>query len=305
MAASLDRAEIGYLTYPSLSSHGILQMLTSAIYRVRTLLRFAYAHVQMMLYRPFLHYVSPRLSAGKTVDDRYYACAAAAISVSRNIVHIGMETRKQTTLIGPYWFILYTEYFAILALVFYALENPEKQGSAEILADATAGKEVIASLAQRSMAADRVTGALSVSGVNCSTSSGTDIYDNYRFCLISFQTKRRKAKVVLFRRRKDLRQDRRLVRCRPRVGHQACQQVYRNAVLTSSIDRNLDTREQTTSDTLLIECRLTMSPRTRHEPANKTLCLISLTFYHWICHPPEQAPSPVARLPRATGQSHS
>lgn len=117
----------------------------------------------MMLYRPFLHYVSPRLSAGKSIDDRYYACAAAAISVSRNIVHIGIETKKQTTLIGPYWFILYTEYFAILALVFYALENPEKQGSAEILADATAGKEVIASLAQRSMAADRVTGALSVS----------------------------------------------------------------------------------------------------------------------------------------------
>ncbi|KAK3692369.1 fungal-specific transcription factor domain-containing protein [Podospora appendiculata] len=130
------------------------------VVRVRTLLRFSYAHVQMMLFRPFLHYVSPRLAAGKQIDDRYYNCAAAAISVSRNIVHIGIEIQKQSVLIGPYWFILYTEFFAIISLVFYVLENPDKPGSAEILADAQAGKDVIASLAQRSLAADRVTDAL-------------------------------------------------------------------------------------------------------------------------------------------------
>ena len=134
----------------------------SSVSRVRTLLRFAYAHVQMMLYRPFLHYISPRLTAGKNVDERYYACAAAGISVSRNIVQIGMETRKQATMIGPYWFILYTEFFAILSLVFYALENPDKAESSQMLADASAGRDVIASLSQRSMAADRVTRALNV-----------------------------------------------------------------------------------------------------------------------------------------------
>ena len=116
-----------------------------------------------MLYRPFLHYASPRLSAGKNIDERYYACAAAGVSVSRNIVHIGTELRKQTVLIGPYWFMLYTEFFAILSLVFYVLENPDKSGSAEILADARAGREVVASLARRSMAADRVTTTLTVS----------------------------------------------------------------------------------------------------------------------------------------------
>ncbi|KAK0722851.1 fungal-specific transcription factor domain-containing protein [Lasiosphaeria miniovina] len=130
------------------------------VIRVRTLLRFAYAHVQMMLYRPFLHYVSPRLTAGKKIDDRYYNCAAAAISISRNIVHIGIEIKKQAVLIGPYWFILYAEFFAILSLVFYVLENPDKPGSSEILADARAGRDVIASLAQRSLAADRITNAL-------------------------------------------------------------------------------------------------------------------------------------------------
>ncbi|CAK7208594.1 Gypsy retrotransposon integrase-like protein 1 [Sporothrix bragantina] len=130
------------------------------VIRVRTLLRFAYAHVQMMMYRPFLQYVSPRVPTGQQIDDRYYACAAAAVSISRNIVHIGLEIRKQAVLIGPYWFILYTEFFAILSLVYYALENPDKSGSPEILAEAMSGKAVIASLSKRSMAADRVTDAL-------------------------------------------------------------------------------------------------------------------------------------------------
>lgn len=130
---------------------------------VRTLLRFGFAHVQMMLYRPFLHYISPRLTGGKKIEPRYYDCAAAGITVSRNIIHIGIEIQKQAVLIGPYWFILYTEFFAILSLIFFVLENPDKAGSAEILADARAGKDVIAALAERSLAADRITAALNVS----------------------------------------------------------------------------------------------------------------------------------------------
>ncbi len=139
-----------------------LSILFFELYSVRTLLRFSYAHVQMMLYRPFLQYVSPRICAGKDVDERYFACAAAGINISRNIVHIGIEIRKQAVHIGPYWFILYTEFFAILSLVFYALENPDKPGSSDMLREATAGRDVIASLSQRSMAADRVSNALDV-----------------------------------------------------------------------------------------------------------------------------------------------
>ncbi|KAK4085570.1 transcriptional regulator family: Fungal Specific TF [Trichoderma aggressivum f. europaeum] len=132
------------------------------VVRVRHLLRFAYAHVQLVLYRPFLHYVSPRLSQGNRVDELSYACAAAAISVSRNIVHIGLEIRKQRVLSGPYWFMLYTEFFSVLSLVFYAIENPEKPGSAEVLADARAGRQMIADLAEKSLSAERVTHTLKV-----------------------------------------------------------------------------------------------------------------------------------------------
>lgn len=121
--------------------------------------------MQLVLYRPFLHYISPRLIQANKVDELSYACAAAAISVSRNIVHIGLEIRKQRVLSGPYWFMLYTEFFAVISLVFYVLENPDKPGSAEVLADARAGRQMIADLADKSLSADRVTKALKVCNV--------------------------------------------------------------------------------------------------------------------------------------------
>ncbi|KAI0543853.1 hypothetical protein F4679DRAFT_567095 [Xylaria curta] len=130
------------------------------VVRIRNLLRFAYAHVQMVLYRPFLHYVSPRFCAGKDVSERAYACGAAYITVARNIVHIGTEMRKQVPLVGPYWFTLFSEFFAIISLVFFVLENQDKPGSKEILSDAIAGKNMIGELAAKSMVADRISSAL-------------------------------------------------------------------------------------------------------------------------------------------------
>jgi hypothetical protein len=124
----------------------------------------AYAHVQMMLYRPFLHYISQKCSTGGSlVDDRSYACAAAGISVSRNIVHITVEMKRRGVLIGAYWFTMYTTFFAILSLAFFVAENPDKPGSQEIFKDAIAGKDALQGLARRSQAADRCNTSLNVS----------------------------------------------------------------------------------------------------------------------------------------------
>lgn len=116
----------------------------------------------MTLYRPFLHYVSQKTCVGKTIDERSYACAAACISVSRNIVHITSEMKKRGLLNGTYWFTMYTTFFAILALVFFVLENPDKPGAKEILADANDGNEALKGLARTSQAADRCSAALLV-----------------------------------------------------------------------------------------------------------------------------------------------
>ncbi|KAL8717952.1 MAG: hypothetical protein Q9225_004859 [Loekoesia sp. 1 TL-2023] len=126
--------------------------LTSS--RVQQLLRIAYGHIQIMLYRPFLHYASQTIYARK-VDKRSYACAAACVSVSRNIIHITAEMKRRGLLTGAYWFTMYTTFFAVLSLLFYVLENPHNAASHGILRDAHDGRDTLADLASRSMAADR------------------------------------------------------------------------------------------------------------------------------------------------------
>ncbi|KAL8818256.1 MAG: hypothetical protein Q9223_003074 [Gallowayella weberi] len=91
----------------------------------------------------------------RTVDKRSYACAAACVSVSRNVIHITSEMKRNGLLTGAYWFAMYTNFFAVLSLLFYVIENPRNTASQEILRDAHEGKDTLACLAPRSMAADR------------------------------------------------------------------------------------------------------------------------------------------------------
>jgi hypothetical protein len=128
----------------------------------------AYGHAQLLLYRPFLHYVS-QSSKTKTVDQRAFACASACISVSRNIIHITAEMKKRGLLTGAYWFSMYTTFFAIISILYYVLENPDSPTSHELFKDAMEGKEVLAHFAKRSMAADRCTATLNVSIVGVSS----------------------------------------------------------------------------------------------------------------------------------------
>jgi len=137
-------------------------MSTNGPFRIRQLLRISYAHVQMVMYRPFLHYVSSG-SQARGVDKRSYACAAACVSVSRNIVHITTGMHKRGLLNGSFWFTMYTTYFAILSLIFFVVENPDSPTSKDgVLKDAMEGKNTLAGLAKKSMAADRCSQSLNV-----------------------------------------------------------------------------------------------------------------------------------------------
>jgi hypothetical protein len=122
----------------------------------------AFGHAQLLLYRPFLHYVSQSYK-DKNIDPRAFACASACVSVSRNVIHISTEMRKRGLLAGAYWFSMYTTFFAIVSILYFVLENPTNPTSFELLRDAVEGKEVLEFFAKRSMAADRCSAALKVS----------------------------------------------------------------------------------------------------------------------------------------------
>ena len=94
------------------------------------------------------------------VDQRAYACAASYVNVSRNIVHIVTQMKHKGLLNGAFWFIMYTSFFAILSLVYFAAENPDNPTTQACMKDALEGRQTLASLARRSMAADRCTATL-------------------------------------------------------------------------------------------------------------------------------------------------
>ena len=117
----------------------------------------------MMLYRPFVHYVSRTGSFRKT-DRRAYACAVACVGVCRNLIHITTQMKGKGLLMGAYWFVMYTTFSSIVTLVFFVLENLDDPASVDVLRDAQEGKQTLARLSKRSLAADRCTHTLDVSG---------------------------------------------------------------------------------------------------------------------------------------------
>jgi hypothetical protein len=129
--------------------------------RVQQLLRLAYAYAQVMLYRPFLHFVAHE-KRKDLKDKRAYACAASFVNVSRNIIHIQTHMQQKGLLNGGYWFSMYTAFFSILALVYYAAENPDSETTHVLMKDAIEGREVLKSLASHSMAADRCSATLEI-----------------------------------------------------------------------------------------------------------------------------------------------
>ncbi|KAH6666417.1 fungal-specific transcription factor domain-containing protein, partial [Halenospora varia] len=127
--------------------------------RVQHLLRLAFTHVQLVLYRPFLHYISCARPETPT-SDQCYTYAAACVDVGRNVIHNTREMEKQNAVAGPYWFSIYTTFCATLSLVFYVWENADVQGTLQTLKDAEYGRDVLVKLAYRSISAARHSEAL-------------------------------------------------------------------------------------------------------------------------------------------------
>lgn len=107
--------------------------------RIQQLLRLSYAHTQVLLYRPFLHFTAMEKRSKPMVDQRAYACAASFVNVSRNIIHIASQMKQKGLLNGAFWFVMYTTFFSILALVYFAAENPDSPTTQAVMKDAIEG----------------------------------------------------------------------------------------------------------------------------------------------------------------------
>jgi hypothetical protein len=90
------------------------------------------------------------------------ACAAACITVSRNIVRVAREMRSNDLLEGEEWLAVCALFFAIMSLSFYVLSNESAPVLQPVIEEAKAGYEVIKFLAEHSIWADHFSKTLEV-----------------------------------------------------------------------------------------------------------------------------------------------
>lgn len=130
--------------------------------KANRLLHISYLHVKIILYRPFIHYVSAKLRSNSLHDVVCIEKAKNCINVARLVVKLSEDMINKNMLSGSYWFSIYTIFFSVACLVYYVHFAPpvNKNGELDqeyiaIKKDAENGKRVLDILKDSSMAARR------------------------------------------------------------------------------------------------------------------------------------------------------
>lgn len=80
-------------------------------------LHLAFLNCLIMLYRPFIHYISSE-PAG-TTDPKSLIRGRNCIKVARMVVKLANKMIDKNLLVGTYWFSMYTIFFSIACLIYY------------------------------------------------------------------------------------------------------------------------------------------------------------------------------------------
>lgn len=81
-------------------------------------LHLSFLNCQIMLYRPFIHFVSNG-SIQQASDPRSLIRGRNCIKVARMVVKLANKMIDKNLLIGTYWFSMYTIFFSIACLIYY------------------------------------------------------------------------------------------------------------------------------------------------------------------------------------------
>ncbi|CAH6719707.1 activator of stress genes 1 [[Candida] jaroonii] len=81
-------------------------------------LHLAFLNCQIMLYRPFIHFISHG-NEERAPDPRSLIRGRNCIKVARLVVKLANKMIDQNLLAGTYWFSMYTIFFSIACLIYY------------------------------------------------------------------------------------------------------------------------------------------------------------------------------------------
>ncbi|KIY03555.1 uncharacterized protein Z520_00246 [Fonsecaea multimorphosa CBS 102226] len=141
------------------------QSVPRSLLRTQYLLRMSHAHVQIYLYRPFLHYLS-KASAQNTSSSNITFCpyAAACIEACHTILSLSGGMLEKDLLQGGGFTVLHMVFGSVVTLLFVVLDSTEWEGRESAFRDISVGRKAIALLAKRNNAGERTQTILEVSG---------------------------------------------------------------------------------------------------------------------------------------------
>ena len=136
-----------------------LENIPAKYERANKLLHLSFLHVQIILYRPFIHYLS-RNFVDMAPDTLSLQRARNSINVARSAVKLAQEMLSKNLISGSYWYASYTIFYSVAGLLFYIHEAqlPDTESAREyydILKDAEIGRNVLNQIKDSSMAATR------------------------------------------------------------------------------------------------------------------------------------------------------
>ena len=101
---------------------GSVLVLTD-LFSSQLMLRMYYAHVQMVLYRPFLHHALKDVRRSSRVSLKAYACGSACIKAAMQVVWLAERMEASNLFNAAHWFVTLIVAFTAACLVLFVTSN--------------------------------------------------------------------------------------------------------------------------------------------------------------------------------------
>lgn len=154
----------------------------------------AYTHVQMVLYRPFLHHILQGNSSSQ-MDLRSYACASSCVKASSQMIGLAEQLNIQGFLTCRYWLTVFMTFFAAMSLLMFGLSDHGDPNVDDSMSAVAKAQKILLKLAQDDTTAQSCVATLNVS---CDPQEMKGLLTSPQYLLSNFKgrPKTRKADTV-------------------------------------------------------------------------------------------------------------
>ena len=121
-----------------------------------------YSHVQILLYRPFLHYFVDSTEGNGHAEHGFHKYASACVDASRNLIHLTEDMHRDGLLYGAHWRIAYMVCTAGLSLVYVVVGSKSPDTVKALKIDLNTAKRMLMCLTPYSSHSRRLHVALTV-----------------------------------------------------------------------------------------------------------------------------------------------